>query len=117
MSTVTHPGRSVGAPPSPPDLAPLSSTDLANLVEWLSKVDTTAHDAELIDQITQLERMKSACAAAQATLTLSFVASQSGAVSAGKARDDRIHRSIAGQIALARRDSPFRGGRHVWPRP
>ena len=30
-----------------------------------------------------------------------------------QARDERVHRSNAAQVALARRDSPIRGGRHV----
>ena len=36
----------------------LSSDDLAQFVDRLAAVDDTAADAELIDQITQLERMK-----------------------------------------------------------
>jgi len=36
----------------------LSSHDLAQFVDLLAAVDDTAADAELIDQITQLERMK-----------------------------------------------------------
>ena len=36
----------------------LSSDDLAQFVDRLAAADDTAADAELIDQITQLERMK-----------------------------------------------------------
>ena len=95
------------------DGRPLSSSSLAAWVDRLASVDTAAADGELIDQITQLERMKSACAAAQAELTLAFVASQASGLSTVQARDERAHRSTASQVAMARHDSPFRGGRHV----
>jgi len=62
---------------APADSDPvLSSADLTSLVDQLHRVDHNAPDAELIDQITALERIKSACAAAQAALTLTFVDSQ-----------------------------------------
>lgn len=76
-------------------------------------MDDTAADAELIDQITQLERMKSACAAAQAELTVAFAAAQTAAQPTDQDRNTSTQRSIAGQIGLARRDSPARGGRHL----
>ena len=91
----------------------LSSHDLAHFVGRLAAVDDTAGDAELIDQITQLERMKSACAAAQAKLTVAFAAAQTAAQPTGQQRNTSVHRSIAAQIGLARRDSPARGGRHL----
>ena len=69
--------------------------------------------ARLIDQIAQLERLKSACAAAQAKLAVAFVASRTAGLTEKEIKDERVHRSIAAQVALARRDSPFRGGRHV----
>jgi len=91
----------------------LSSHQLAGWVDQLTGVDNNAADTEIIDQITQLERMKSACAAAQAKLTLAFVTSRTAGLTTTQARDERAHRSIAAQIALARRDSPIRGGRHI----
>jgi len=91
----------------------LTAGDLANLVDQLRRVDRNAPDAELIDQITELERIKSACAAAQATLTLAFVTSQTEGLTPTQQRHTRAHRSINAQIALARHDSPTRGGRHV----
>ena len=93
--------------------AALSSDDLARFVDRLASVDDNAGDAELIDQITQLERMKSACAAAQAKLTVAFAAAHTAAQPAGQQRNTSVQRSIAAQIGLARRDSPARGGRHL----
>jgi len=43
----------------------LSSDRLAGWVDQLAGIDDTAHDSELIDRISQLERIKSACAAAR----------------------------------------------------
>jgi hypothetical protein len=90
-----------------------SAADLARFVDQLRNVDRGAPDPELIDQITELERIKSACAAAQAALTLTFHTSQTEGLTATRQREIRLHRSINTQIALARHDSPARGGRHV----
>ena len=68
---------------------------------------------ERIDRIRELERVKSACAAAQAELTVAFVESQTAGLSTVRARDERTRRSVSGQVALARQESPVRGGRHV----
>jgi hypothetical protein len=93
----------------------LTAGDLAALVDQLQHVDRNAPDPQLIDQITELERIKSACAAAQAALTLTFVTSQTEGLTATQQRQARAHRSISAQIALARHDSPARGGRHAAP--
>ncbi len=98
---------------TPAQTGTVSAAELAGWVDRLSRVDATGADAELINRITELERIKSACAAAQAALTLAFVTSQTAGLSAKEQKQEGTHRSIAGQIALARRDSPFRGGRHV----
>ena len=93
--------------------ADLPSAVLAEWVERVGVIGTGGSDAELIDQIAQLERLKSACAAAQAALSVAFVASRTAGLTEKEIKDERVHRSIAAQVALARRDSPFRGGRHV----
>jgi hypothetical protein len=84
----------------------LSADHLAAWVDNLALVDINAPDAALIDQISQLERLKCACAAAQASLTVAFVTSQTAGLSAAEAREEQAHRSIAAQVALARKDSP-----------
>ena len=99
--------------PGPADSHALSADQLAAWVDNLISVDINAPDAALIDQISQLERLKSACAAAQATLTVAFVTSQVEGLSPAKARDEHAHRSIAAQVALARKESPVRGNRLV----
>ncbi len=93
--------------------ATVTRQELAAWVDRLTDVDTAAADGELIDQITELEKIKSACAAAQAALTLAFHTSRTRGLTSTELRDEGTHRSINTQIALARRDSPYRGGRHV----
>src|SRR4051812_31609475 len=98
------------------DRAPVgdgAAVDLQWLLEAVTKLDANASDAVLIDRIAALERLKSGCAAAQARLTATFTASQTADAAARKHRPDAARRSIAGQVALARRDSPFAGRRHV----
>ncbi|HEY5842866.1 MAG TPA: hypothetical protein VIU87_15655, partial [Mycobacterium sp.] len=95
------------------DAADLTSAVLGGCVERVGAIGTGSPDAELIDQIAQLERLKSACAAAQAELTVAFFTSRTAGLTEKEIKDERVHRSIAAQVALARRDSPFRGSRHV----
>lgn len=113
----------------------VSSQGLVALIETLSRVDNDVSDAERVDQLAALERVKGACAAAQAVVTASFVVSQeqaqaerrrvrgsqegaegldgSGEATASMARRGHLGRGIAGQVALARRESPARGSQHV----
>ncbi len=95
------------------DYVAVTQQELAGWVDRLTDVDTGAADGELIDQITELEKIKAACAAAQAALTLAFHTSRTRGLSSTELRNEGTHRSINAQIALARRDSPVRGGRHV----
>jgi len=69
-------------------------------------------DSERIDQISELERLKAAAAAAQARITEAFDTSQRSAAPSLKPTGEVV-RSITAQVALARRDSPARGQQHV----
>lgn len=91
----------------------LSTAELAGWVESLAGLDARVGDVERIDQLRLLEEVKSACAAAQARVTAQFTISQFAAGKAARTRDEVARRSVCGQVALARRDSPARGGRHV----
>ena len=115
----------------------------------LTGVDVALSDAERVDRLAALERVKAACAAAQARLTADFAESQQRVAEAWRERakecvdendfegwraareqerratvceesPDRGRRGrarpepgVAGQIALARRESPSRGARHL----
>ena len=80
-------------------------------------------DAGRVDLIGELERLKAAAAAAQARVTVAFAESQRAAAMAGlpeaataaerRRVEAQVSRSVAGQVALARHDSPARGQRHL----
>jgi hypothetical protein len=88
----------------------------ASVAAWsgaLAELDVAAAtEAECIDALTELERLKSAAAAAQARLTERFRRSRLDA-----ARPDQttaeVMRGVTAEVALARRESPTRGQQHV----
>lgn len=70
-------------------------------------------EAGLIERIAALERVKSAAAAAQARAAAAFDAARRSAEAVAGVPAARHGRGVAAEIALARRDSPARGGRHL----
>ena len=69
--------------------------------------------SEQIDLIRGLEELKSAAAAAQARVTAAFAADQRSAQRAAGLPVSEVSKGIAAQVALARRESPHRGGQHL----
>jgi hypothetical protein len=86
--------------------------DLRALVAGLARLEG-ADDGQRIDLISELESLKGAASAAQARLAVSFADSQEAAQEAGGAAARERGRGVATQIALARRESPHRGSRHL----
>jgi len=76
-------------------------------------VDPGAGEAALITRIEALERLKSAAAAAQARAAAAFASARRAAEDAAGVPARRRGRGVAAEIALARRDSPVRGSRHL----
>ena len=74
---------------------------------------TGADEAGLIDEIGRLERVKSAAAAGQARLTAVLAERRRSAEAAAGVARVKQCRGLAGEVGLARRDSPSRGGRHL----
>src|SRR6185312_13621373 len=72
-----------------------------------------ADDAARINLLAAFESMKGCLAGGQATVTVGFAATQTADGLAVGTGPEVIRRSVAGQVALARRDSQHRGGRHV----
>jgi hypothetical protein len=70
-------------------------------------------DAERIDLLRGLEELKCITEAAQAALTADFAESQEAKAADAGVPTHRRSRGIAAQIALARRESPHRGQRHL----
>ena len=70
-------------------------------------------DADRIDLLRGLEQLKCVAEAAQAALTADFAESQRAKAADAGVPAERRGRGIAAQVALARRESPHRGQRHV----
>jgi hypothetical protein len=110
---------------SMPDTGPASSgvagvagvagvvDELTGLVQRLAALPTAAGDAERVDRIALLERLRGVVAAAQAAETLAFETSQRAAQARAGVPKSRLGRGIAEQVGLARRMSPASAARQV----
>nr|MCW1960371.1 HNH endonuclease [Mycobacterium sp.] len=77
----------------------------------LTVFDPGGAESELVDGIAALERLKAAAAARQARLAAALDASRRAAEAEIGMPAERRGRGVAAEVALARRDSPARGGR------
>ena len=95
------------------------STTTSEVVGWSAALRFLTVEApvgegkELINQISALETLKSAAAAAQARATVRFAAAQRAAQREEGVPKAALGRGVAAQVALARRDSPVKGSRHL----
>ncbi|HSE07934.1 MAG TPA: DUF222 domain-containing protein [Nocardioidaceae bacterium] len=87
--------------------------ELEAFLARLAGTADTASDSERIDLIAELEKLKGAAAAAQARLTAAFDASQRTQQADQGVHTKKQGLGVAGQVALARRDSPNKGARHL----
>ena len=83
------------------------------MFEHLVAIDPAADESALIEHIAELERVKSAAAAGQARAAAALDTARRAAEAAAGVPTARRGRGLANEIALARRDSPARGGRHL----
>jgi hypothetical protein len=79
----------------------------------LAAVDPHADEAALIEQIGWLERVKSAAAAGQARAAAALDEERRADEAAAGVPKAKQGRGVASEVALARHDSPARGGRHL----
>lgn len=90
----------------------LRSKEQLSAKEQLSPWDEP-DEAELVDLIAALERLKAAACAAQAVATVAFDRATRAREAAGGIPSQRRGRGVAAQVALARRESPSLGARHL----
>jgi Domain of unknown function (DUF222)/HNH endonuclease len=83
------------------------------MFELLREVDPGADESALIERIAELERIKSAAAAGQARAAAALDAARRADEAAAGVPAAQRGRGVASEVALARRDSPARGGRHL----
>lgn len=93
------------------DSGPVTTAELEAFVSRLAAIDRDVDDADRVDQIAALERVKGAAAAAQARVSMDFDASQREVQAAEGVPARQRGAGVGAQIALARRDSPVRGSR------
>lgn len=96
------------------DEAP-AAADVARAVERLAAVGACPEpdDAVLVDRLRALEELKAAAAAAQARLTARLDEAVRARHAALRVPSARHGQGVGSQVALARRESPARGGRLV----
>ncbi len=82
-------------------------------IDQLARFEREVTDAVRIDQLRALEQLKSAAAAAQARITVDLDTSVRAAHAAAGIPAERQGRGVAGQVAFARQESPYKGGRHL----
>ncbi|MGO4230705.1 HNH endonuclease, partial [Arthrobacter sp. YAF34] len=80
-------------------------------VELVTAVPAATDSAGLIDRIRQLEDAKSAIAARQARIAVAFDLLQRREQAAAGMPAAKLGAGVGAQIALARRESPAKGGR------
>src|SRR5277367_2215783 len=83
------------------------------MFETLAVVDPAADESALVARIAELERVKSAAAAGQARAAAALDSARRAAEAATGVPAARRGRGVASEVALARRDSPARGNRHL----
>jgi Domain of unknown function (DUF222) len=83
------------------------------MFELLAMVDPAADESALVERIAELERLKSAAAAGQARAAAALDARRRATEAAAGMPAARRGRGVASEVALARRDSPARGSRHL----
>ena len=71
------------------------------------------NELALVEEISRLERVKSAAAAGQARAAAALDAMRRATEAAAGVPRDKQGRGVASEVALARRESPARGGQHL----
>ena len=95
----------------PADSAPAIAVTVTDLAALLAGLPAPGSAAGLIDQLRDLEDLKSAIAARQARLTVEFDLSQRREQADAGMPAEKLGAGVGAQIALARRESPAKGGR------
>jgi len=103
----------VAAGPGAPVSAPVSAAEVSGWTAALMGVAREATDGQRVDLLRALEELGCAAAGAQAVVAADFDASQRAVQAAAGVRTERLGRGVAAQVALARKESPHKGGQHL----
>jgi hypothetical protein len=91
----------------------LTTAEVAEFLDRLPTLDSAVSDAERVEQLALLEAVKAAAAGAQAKVSVDFAASQREVQAASGVPARKRGLGVAAQVALARRESPHAGSRHL----
>lgn len=94
-------------------VAELTTADLAAFVATLGAASPAVTEAENIDRIRLLEELKAVCAGAQAEEAVALENNRRESEAARGVPAHRRGRGLGDEIALARRESPWRGSRFL----
>lgn len=95
-----------------PGVVPAAAVDVVReLARLLSVAPVAGDSAGWIDELRVLEDLKSAAAARQARIAVAFDISQRRDQARSGVPAEELGTGVAAQIALARRESPAKGGR------
>lgn len=83
------------------------------MFEDIARLDPEATESALVKRIAELELLKAAAAAGQARAAAALDASRRAAEAAAGVPARARGRGVASEVALARRESPVRGGRYL----
>lgn len=83
------------------------------MFEGVFDIGPAASEEDLRVAVERFERLKSSAAAAQARVTALWKAKRHAAEEAAGVPASRRGRGLATEVALARRDAPVQGGRHL----
>jgi hypothetical protein len=95
------------------DSGGMSAAEVRSATVALAQCSTAMIDRERIDLISALEELKAAAAALQARVSVAFDDSQRRLQAARGVPPREQGRGVGAQLALARRESPHRGSRHL----
>ncbi|KMO84450.1 HNH endonuclease [Mycolicibacterium chubuense] len=83
------------------------------MIERMFEIDQGASEKALCDAVAHYERVKARAAAAQARATALWAAKRHAAEQAAGVPAAKRGRGLGSEVALARRDAPCTGGRHL----
>lgn len=98
-------------PPVASQTMPVDAAVVAGWAAALVGAGNGLDDVGRVELLGALERLKSAAAAVQARVAVDFADSQQAEQAAAGLRPERQGQGVAAQVALARSESPHRGGR------
>ena len=90
-----------------------ATSSIENMFDSLIDLDLVTGESALVEGIAALERLKAAAAARQARLAVALDVARRAADADRGVPAVRRGRGVAAEVALARRDSPARGSRHL----